>query len=154
MLKLTNVRTKYAKLMKPGKAYDDAQPDEWSVNMYLTDEDRDTLMANGVNPKEDKEGLEYWVAKRSVKTRAGDDSKPVPVVDSKKQPFREDLGNGSVCNVVVTLFPWSKGKRSGIKLYLNAVQVVNHVPFGGAGGVDEFDVLDSDADTDALSQFP
>ena len=68
-MKLQNVRVKYAKVIKPGKAYDDGAPDEWSVNMYLTPEGRDAVMAAGANPKEDKEGIEYWVAKRKAPVR-------------------------------------------------------------------------------------
>ncbi len=141
-VKIRNARVKYAKVIRPGKAYDESQPDEWSVNIYPTDEDRDTLMAHGANPKEDKEGHEYWVAKRSTKTKAGKEAKPVPVVNGRREPFTEDIGNGSVCNINVTLFPWTKGKQLGVKLYLNAVQVVNHVPYGNSGGVDDFDEID------------
>ena len=50
-VKIRNARVKYAKVIRPGKAYDESQPDEWSVNIYPTDEDRDTLMAHGANPK-------------------------------------------------------------------------------------------------------
>ena len=149
-MKLTNVRVKYAKVHKPGKAYDESHPDEWSLNMYLTDEDRDAIMAKGVNPKEDKEGTEYWTAKRSSMTRNGDAQTPPAVVDAAKRPFTDDIGNGSVCNVVVTLIPWTKAKRSGIKLYLNAVQVINHVPYGKSD-TDYFDQVEEA--TDGTDQF-
>lgn len=45
VLKLTNVRVKYCKVIRPGKAYDDGMPDEWTTNIYPTPEDRDALMA-------------------------------------------------------------------------------------------------------------
>lgn len=150
VLKLTNVRVKYAKVIRPGKAYDDSHPDEWSVNMYVTDEDRDALMARGANPKEDKEGNEYWMAKRGTVTRNSKAQKPPTVVDAAKRPFTEDIGNGSVCNIVVTLIPWEKAKRKGIKLFLNAVQVVNHVAFRNSDE-DYFDELEpADDGTDLL----
>ena len=41
----------------------------------------------------------------------------------------------------VTLFPWSKGKKSGVKVYLQAVQVMTHIAYS-RGGVDAFDVHD------------
>jgi len=153
VVKLQNVRVKYAKVIKPGKAYDDGAPDEWSVNMYLTPEGRDAVMAAGANPKEDKEGIEYWVAKRKTVNAKGEATKAPPVVDGAKRPFTDDIGNGSVCNIVVTLFPWERKGRSGVFIYLNAVQVVNHVPFGGGGGVDEFDIVTPDDDTDAVATF-
>lgn len=149
-IKLSNVRVMYAKVIRPGKAYDDSHPDEWSVNMYVTQEDSDRLIDKGVMPKEDKNGNPYFIAKRSTKTRNGDDQKPPGVVDSAKRPFTEDIGNNSVCNIVVTLIPWTKAKRNGIKLFLQAVQVVNHVPYAQAAE-DYFDAIDTPGDgTDLL----
>lgn len=140
ILRLKNCRVKYAKVIRPGKAYTEGRPDEWSVNIYPTAEDREALMAHGCNPKEDKAGEEYWVAKRSTKAKSGKDVAAPKVVDAKLVPFPEDIGNGSVCNINVTLFPWKMGPRSGIKLYLNAVQVVNHVAYSAGG--DDFDPVD------------
>ena len=142
---LKNVRVKYAKVIRPGKAYEERMPDEWSVNMYVTPEDRDIIMAHGAQPKEDKAGAEYFIAKRKVVNKAGDEVKPPTVVDGKKQPFTEDVGNGSVCNIAVTPFPWTMGKKSGVLLYLNAVQVVNHVAYASNGDV--FDVVDTGSAT-------
>lgn len=140
---IKNCSVRYAKVHQPGKAYEETAPAEWSVNMYVSEEDRDALMARGVNPKEDKDGAEYFVAKRAVSSRAGADIKAPLVVDAKKMPFTDDIGNGSVCNVAVTLFPWSKGKKSGVKVYLQAVQVMTHIAYS-RGGVDAFDVHDID----------
>jgi hypothetical protein len=144
---LKNVRVMYAKVIRPGKAYDDSQPDLWSVNMYLTDEDRDLLMARGINPKEDKQGNEYWTAKRNVTSREKAPVPPPTIVTASKQPWPgDDIGNGSVCNIAVTLFPWSKGKKTGTLLYLNAMQVVNHVPYS-AGGAEAFDAVEATNDS-------
>jgi hypothetical protein len=145
---LTNTRVRYAKVIRPGKAFDEGNPDEWSVNMYLTDEDREALMARGINPKEDKDGNEYWTAKRSTVTSNKAEAKPPVVVTAAKAPWGgDDIGNGSVCNVAVTLIPWEKAKRKGIKLYLNAIQVVNHVPYTPAGN-DVFGIIDGSATND------
>lgn len=140
-IKLKSVRVKYAKVIKPGKAYDSSHPDEWTVNMYVTDEDRDTLMAHGVNPKEDKAGEEYFLAKRKTVAKSGEEMKPPVVVDGRKNPVTEDIGNGSVCNIVVTPFKWEKSKtQKGVTLFLNAVQVVNHVRYGNAA--EDFDIIE------------
>ena len=150
---LKNVRVKYAKVIRPGKAYEERMPDQWSVNMYLTPEDRETLMAHGAQPKDDKDGNEYFVAKRSVVTKDGKEVKPPNVVDGRKQPFAHDIGNGSVCNIAVTPFPWTMAKRSGVLLYLNAVQVVNHVAL--ASNTDVFDVVDTgDAASEEGNDLP
>ena len=148
-LVLKNVRVKYAKVIRPGKAYDESQPELWSVNMYLTDEDRDQLMARGINPKEDKDGSEFWVAKRNTVSKSGDTVKPPTIVTASKAPWSgDDIGNGSVCNIAVTLFPWVKSKtQKGTLLYLNAIQVVNHVPYS-AGGGDVFDAVEGSTTND------
>lgn len=150
ILRLKNCRVKYAKVIRPGKAYDEGMPAEWSVNIYPTPEDRDALMARGCNPKEDKAGEEYWVAKRSTKAKSGKDVAAPKVVNAKLEPFTEDIGNGSVCNINVTLFPWKIGQQSGIKLYLNAMQVVNHVAYRTGG--DDFDVIDMPEDGHAEAE--
>lgn len=140
-LVLKNVVVKYAKVIRPGMAFDDSQPPQWSVNMYVTDEDHRALMAEGAEAKKDKNGSPFYLAKRSTRNKKGEEVAPPAVVDGRKQPFDKEVGNGSVCNIAVTLFPWSKGARSGVLVYLNAVQVVNHVPFVSAG--DAFDMIDT-----------
>lgn len=145
MLRLHNVSVRWAKVHRPGKAYDEGHPDEWSITMYVTDEDREALMARGAMPKEDKDGAEFFIAKRATKSRAGGDIKPPVVVDRTKATFTDDIGNGSVCNVAVTVIPWTKGQRKGVKLYLQGVQVVNHVAYR-ASGDDVFDAVEADGD--------
>lgn len=153
-LVLKNARVKWAHLIRPGKPYDEKQAPSWDVNIYPTPEDAELLKAHGVTAKEDKEMNEYWVAKRSTLTREGSAAKPPTLVNGRKEPFAEEVGNNSVCNIAVTLFPWSKGKqgtvsyRSGILLYLNAVQVVNHVP--QTSGSDAFEVIEPTDDGNDL----
>jgi|JI9StandDraft_2_1071091.scaffolds.fasta_scaffold63556_3 hypothetical protein len=142
-LVLKNVSVKYAKVIRADKAYDDSQPDLWSVNMYVSEEDREILMAHGVNPSEDKKGgPDYFVAKRNVTSRGKAPVKPPVIVKANKMPWDgEDIGNGSVCNIAVTLFPWQKSKtQRGVLIYLNAIQVVTHVPYN-TGGVDQFEAI-------------
>lgn len=146
---LKNVRVKYAKLIRPGQAYDEGQPDLWSVNMYVNAEAKAQLTAVGATPKIDKEGGEYFIAKRNVVNKNREDVKPPILVDGRKEPFTEEVGNGSICNIAVTPFPWEKGRagtpsyKTGVLIYLNAVQVVNHVPM--STGADAFEVIEEQA---------
>lgn len=136
---LKNVRVKWAKLIRPGAAFDEGQPDLWSVNMYVTAEDRDRLLAIGCTAKTDKDDQEFFIAKRNTVNKNGEHVKPPALVNGHKHPFTEEVGNGSVCNIAVTPFAWTKAKKSGVILYLNAVQVINHVP--ASNGADVFDVV-------------
>lgn len=143
---LKNARVRYAKVIKPGHAFDEGQPDLWSVNIYPTDSDRELLLATGATEKMDKNNDGFFIAKRNTRNKQGDAVQPPAVVDAKKNPFTQEIGNGSVCNIAVTPFTWTKGKNTGVLLYLNAVQVVNHV--AASQGVDAFDVVDTgDAET-------
>lgn len=143
---LKNVRVKYAKLIRPGQAFDEGQPDLWSVNMYVTPEDAAKLKAHGAEPKTDKDGVPFYVAKRNTLSKKRETVHPPALVDGHKKPFDSELGNGSVANIAVTPFPWTKGARSGVLLYLNAVQVVNHVPM--SAGVDAFEMIEGDPGAD------
>jgi hypothetical protein len=130
VVKITNAVVKYAKVHRAGKAYEPSNPDEWSINFYPSPDDREALMAHGCNPKQDKEGAEYWIAKRKVVTKDGKAAQPPQVVDHTKAACSDDIGNGSVCNLIVTLFPWEMNRRRGVYVYLNAVQVVNLITYG------------------------
>ena len=148
VLKITNAVVKYAKVHKPGKAYEPSDPDEWSINFYPSDEDREALMAHGCNPKQDKEGADYWVAKRKVVTKDGTAAKPPQVVDRAKAACLDEIGNGSVCNIIVTLFPWKMNKLSGVFLYLNAVQVMTLITYGDPVAMfDQFEAEDGEGTT-------
>jgi hypothetical protein len=148
-IKLSNVRVAWARVIRPGKAYEETHPDEWTVNMYVTPEDEDLLLAHGCEAKEDKEGQSYFRAKRKTVTKQGEAMKPPKVVDAKKMPFAEEVGNGSICNIVVTPFPWSKGKKSGVTLFLHVVQVLQHMPMGS----DPADMLDVVDDADGIDKL-
>ena len=152
---LNNVRVKYAKVIRPGKAYDDNKPDEWSVNMYVTDEDAKRLEKAGCSARADKDGGEYFLAKRAVKSGNGKDVDPPRIVDAAKKPWNgDDIGNGSVCNVIVTLFPWNRKGRTGVFIYLNAMQVVNFVPYKKSD-VDSFDAVEgAEASNDKTDDLP
>lgn len=137
---LKNVRVKYAKVIRPGQAFDEGQPDLWSVNMYLNAEETRKVVAAGATAKVDKDGNDYFIAKRNVINKNREAVKPPVLVDGKKQPFDQEIGNGSICNVAVTPFEWKKGQKTGVLLYLNALQVINHVAM--SNGVDAFDVVE------------
>lgn len=65
----------------------------------------------------------------------------VNVIDKDGQPFSEDIGNGSVCNV--KLFAY-KNKEDMLVVSLDTVQVIEHIPYEGGnsnGGTVNDDVL-------------
>ena len=152
---LKNVRVRYAKLIRPGTAFDEGQPDLWSVNMYVTDADRTKLLGLGATEKMDKDNNGFFIAKRNVVNKNREDVKPPVLVDGLKRPMTVEVGNGSICNIAVTPFEWEKGRpgtpahRTGTLLYLGAVQVVKYVE--PSGGADAFEVIEEEQAAEGAS---
>lgn len=69
-----------------------------------------------------------------VTLKAGDEFPPA-VVDAKKQPLPTGVlvGNGSKVKVVFNAFEWTFKNKSGISAGLQAVQVLDLIPFEARG---------------------
>mgnify|MGYP003133714625 CR=1 FL=1 len=75
--------------------------------------------------------------KRKV-ARADGTKNPMPrLVDSAKNPIDVLVGNGSKVKVLYKPFDWKFAGKSGTSLDLQAVQVIDLVPYG-----EDFDVSD------------
>lgn len=141
---ISNARVKWAKVFEPDNQY---PPAKWSIEVYPCDDDLAELrkaseaiqaQVRAENPKtcpspkplnlREKDGEVMFQAKRNVQATSGKENGPPRVVGLNKQPFTELIGNGSVCNVIVQLFGYN-GFGGGVTAFLEAVQVVNHVPY-------------------------
>ena len=91
-------------------------------------------------PQKDEDGNIVWQFKTNAIDKEGNKKKPIPVVDARKNPFKDLIGNGSVCKVQYNINDWKFGGKTGTSAYLNAVQVLELVPYGGGG--DEFEEED------------
>lgn len=117
---LKNVKVKWAKLIKP-----DEMSGKWSIDMYLTAEQLAEVQAEGIEPRIDKEGVPCITAARKPKSNKGTEIQPPRVVDIGRQPFKGAIGNGSLCNVIVSFYDWTFQKKTGRGVWLEAVQVVD-----------------------------
>ncbi len=135
-----NATVKWAKVFEPDNTF---PPARWSVNVYPGEVDKAALLKLGVQFRSDDNG-EFFTAKRNVETNAGKKLTPPHVVDANKQPFKDAIGNGSVCNIIVNVYPWTFGKKKGMGAWLEAVQVVEHVKYQANERVD-FEVVPSNA---------
>lgn len=125
---LNNCKVKWAHVHEPNNNF---PPPAWSINIYLNAEQLNAVKAEGVPFKTDDDGA-YIQAKRKVKTNEGKEIKPPRVVDMAKQPFTKEIGNWSVCNVIVDFYDWEFNKKSGRGAWLNAVQVVDWKEYVGS----------------------
>mgnify|MGYP003140466339 FL=1 len=80
--------------------------------------------------------------KKNELTKNGDFSGAPRVVTADPNinwPQDKLIGNGSLVKASFSLFPWEMTKKGGVSLYLQAVQVLKHVPYE-ADGTDAFKV--------------
>jgi hypothetical protein len=145
VLTLTNVPVKWAATQRPDTKFESV----WKINIILTDEQATKLKSVGFRVKTDKDGDQILTARRKTQTKSGDPIAPPTVVGRDGTTrFTEELGNGSVVNVRV----WCKYKQvSGetyLPAYLNEIQVIEHIPYGGGGfgDVDSDEAAKSDLD--------
>lgn len=123
-LTLSGCPVKWAYLINPDTAFNDRK---WSIDAYLNDEDAKELKSLGFNIKDSEDGP-FIKLKRKCTTAAGKDLTPPQVVGKDPSiPFTEEVGNGSICNILVyAVFRSIKG-RDVLCAYLEKVQVVDHV---------------------------
>lgn len=115
----------------------------WKLDAVLDKPLADSMIAAGFNVHE-KDGEYLLSCKTKCATKAGKPNKPPVVVGRDgKTPFTREIGNGSICNVKVYAKFTTVSGKTYLPAYLNAVQVVDHVEYNGAG----FDSVD-DEDTD------
>ena len=122
---------KWAKVIKP--QVDDFNPEGlWSVELEVDEDTQEALTSNGVQPKKGTENC--FVFKRKTKSRKGSDI-PAPLVfDSQGEPWDGALiGNGSTINIDVSFYAHPATTQYGLGKWLNAVQVVEHIPYEGKG---------------------
>lgn len=129
---LKNAKVKWAKLIKP-----DEMSGKWSINLYLTNEQLESLKAERIEAKVDKDGVPFIQATRKPKSSKGADIEPPRVVDIERKPFTKSIGNGSICNVIVSFYDWEFNKKEGRAVWLEAVQVVDLKDYAGSEDFDE-----------------
>jgi hypothetical protein len=120
---------------------------EWKIDVgNLSESTIANLVADGledrIKNKDDERG-DYITLKRQVKNRRTGQANSAPdVMDAQKKPILNTLvGNGSIVNVLYRPYDWTYQKRKGRSASLEAVQVLDLVPYGGSAS-DAFDVVD------------
>lgn len=132
-------------------AYTQTPDDKFGSAYYrlILEVDADTaakLLEVGLEKKDNDEGLNWFQFKRPAQMKSGRAAPPPKVVDKAKQPFSEEIGNNSVVNVAFNPVSWEWNKKKGVMGYLNAVQVLEFIPW--EPGVDEFEALEEHNDID------
>lgn len=160
-LYLTKVPVTFAQVIKPGKKYNsedkaysmnifiDASTmnklDEIGINKELSEvgvtkikkgKNRGSIKYPLNEHNENYEGMfaaqfSRDVVKRNAEGEIVKKRTPLKVVDSEGNPFKEEVGNGSVCSV--KLFAYRNSDEM-LVLMLDTVVVIDHVPYEKADG--------------------
>ena len=130
---LRNVKVRWAHLQTPDTMYKPM----FSVECILEPADAAVLTELGMNVKDSEDGP-FIKAKTYVTTQAGKKNRPPRIVGKNpKEPFTDEVGNNSVCNVII----WAKYRKVKgeihLPAYLDAVQVIEHVEYTGNSGFDD-----------------
>lgn len=112
----------------------------WSIDLTPNAESRDLMKTFGIAeklrepPENDKaERTESFLSLRVLENRSdGEKNRPPKVVDAQGNPWNENklIGNGSVADVKIKVVDYGKGVQKGA--YLQAIRVLEHVPYEAA----------------------
>ena len=123
---LKNVKVEWAKVFEPDTKFTPV----YSVDAVLDQQHVKQLQEDGLGDMiKEKDGNKVFRFKKKAISKDGKPLPPPKVVDMKKQPFTELLGNGTVCNIAYEPFDYEFAGRKGKTARLLALQVVDHVPF-------------------------
>ena len=122
----------WASVTRPNTTFDPV----YQIDLSVDEDTAKSFKDSGVSVKTDDRG-NIVKFKRKV-SRADGTKNPMPrLVDSAKNPIDVLVGNGSKVKVLYKPFDWKFAGKSGTSLDLQAVQVIELVPYG-----EDFDVSD------------
>jgi len=127
-----NVKVSWAKLQEDNSEppYQGEGTSNWTVQAILSDVQADAYKETSLFPKFKRnqehdlvleEGLRQVKLKKSTTFGVGGKpKKPVVVVDIYGNPFKELIGNGSVCNIQCSAHTWTRDGKQNTSLELQA----------------------------------
>ena len=132
-----------ASITRPNTTFDPV----YQIDLAVDDDVAKDFSSKGITVKEDERG-KIVKFKRRV-NRADGTSNPAPkLVDSAKNSIDVLVGNGSQVKVMYKEYDWNYAGKSGVGLDLQAVQVIDLIPYG-----EEFDKVDGFVATDSVDEF-
>ena len=132
---ILNGKAYWASVVSPNTTFD--ADGVYSVDLAVDAENKKKAEADGLSIKNkgDERG-DFVTIKRKAKRKDGSANKAPDVMDGMKRPLQNTLiGNGSDVNVLYKTYEWNHKPtgRSGTSADLQAVQVVNLIPYEGTG---------------------
>ena len=133
----------WASIVAPNTTFD--SDGVWSIDVCNLDKKNlDIVKKDGltVKNKGDDRG-DFVTVKRKVRNqKSGELNRAPTLVDAQKRAMMNTaVGNGSVVNVKYNPFDWDFGGRKGIGANLNAVQVIDLIPYSSDNDGEDFEVV-------------
>ena len=121
----------------------------WSIDLEVDAKEKKRLVKEGLRPyfKGGKEETNIFKFQRKETTQAGKENGAPQVVDANKNPWSDgELGNGSKVKISFFAFEHAMVESAGLGKILNAIQVIEHVPYEGRSGVSEFEAVGTEVE--------
>ena len=133
----------WASIVAPNTTFD--SDGVWSIDVCNLDKKNLCIVNKDgltVKNKVDDRG-DFVTVKRKVRNqKSGELNRAPTVVDAQKRAMMNTaVGNGSVVNVKYNPFDWDFGGRKGIGANLNAVQVIDLIPYSSDNDGEDFEVV-------------
>jgi hypothetical protein len=141
-------KSHWATISAPNTTYEPVYSIDLAINGAELDKAKNLGLI--IKNKGDDRG-DFVTIKRKQYRRDGSENTKPALKDAQKRDMGNTLiGNGSDVNVLFKTYEWEYAGKSGVGTDLQAVQVVNLVPYGDA---EDFDVVPSGytASEDAFS---
>ena len=129
-----NGKAYWASVVTPNTTFD--EDGVYSIDLAVDEENKKSAVAEGLSIKNkgDERG-DFVTIKRKAKRKDGSLNRAPDIMDNMKRPLQNTLiGNGSTVNVLFKTYEWNHKptNRSGKSADLQAVQVVNLIPYEGS----------------------
>jgi len=143
---IPEVELHWAKLVKPVEPFGTLQ---WELQMRTRDKAKAKAWKDEyylpVKTESDDDGTYYKAnVKRKALNKEGERNKAPEVVDANKQVIDgNNIGNGSMGNVMLFQYPYEVAGRKGVASMISKVQITDLKVYENSGATD-FDVIGSD----------
>ena len=132
-----NGKSHWASISSPNRTFEPV----FTIDLSLEGAELEKAKKLGLKVKNKNDDRGSFVTiKRKLNRKDGGENNPPALKDGNKRDISGTLiGNGSEVNVLFKTYEWEYAGNTGIGTDLQAVQVVNLVPYGGDD--DDFDVV-------------
>jgi hypothetical protein len=118
----------WASISKPNTTYEP----KWTINVVLSEEDAKDFASRGHTVKESDDGS-FVVIKRKCEGNNGPNNQP-RLLDINGNDVNVLIGNGSKVKVQYREYDWEMNGKSGKGLDLQAVKILDLVPYSAGDG--------------------